>query len=136
MSTSRLVKLAALKRSVQLQTWRREANRLFDEIHRLDQRIDQVERLEDIYRDHLAGQSVSANELISIRVINAQLRERKDIDKNRRELLDVERVRVSGVLAEKRREIDNLEDEAKRRKRLEAEEKLERLQSLMPARRN
>jgi len=39
------------------------------------------------------------------------------------------------MLAAKKREVDMLEDETKRLKRNEAEEKLEKLQALMPARR-
>ena len=63
------------------------------------------------------------------------LNDRRDLDKNRLEVLASERQRLMGMLAAKKREVDMLEGETKRLKSREAEEKLEKLQSLLPARR-
>jgi predicted RNase H-like nuclease (RuvC/YqgF family) len=63
------------------------------------------------------------------------LNDRRDLDQSRLTLLAEERQRLMAMLAAKKREVDMLEDETKRLKRNEAEEKLEKLQALMPARR-
>ena len=135
MSTSKLVRLVALKRRVALQSFRNEASRLIAEITRLDQRIAQVNSLAGGYRDHLEQPDLTAGELFSITAITARLSERQTIDQARREMLEVERVRVANLLVEKRREIDKLEDETKRLLRHEANERYETQQSLLPARR-
>ena len=135
MSDSRITRLAALKRKVEYRKWQMETGRLVSEIQRLDDRISQVEALKSIYQNHLTKPSLTARELIGIRIINMHLNDRRDLDQNRLELLAQERQRLMAMLAAKKREVDMLEDETKRLKRNEAEEKLEKLQALMPARR-
>ncbi|MEN9754058.1 MAG: hypothetical protein RLZ07_440 [Pseudomonadota bacterium] len=135
MSSSRITGLAALKRKVEYRKWQMETGRLISEIQRLDERIAQVDALKHIYQDHLAKPSLTARELIGIRIINMHLNDRRDLDKNRLEVLASERQRLMGMLAAKKREVDMLEGETKRLKSREAEEKLEKLQSLLPARR-
>lgn len=135
MSDSRITRLAALKRKVEYRKWQMETGRLISEIQRLDDRISQVEALKSIYQNHLTKPSLTARELIGIRIINMHLNDRRDLDQNRLELLAEERRRLMTMLAAKKREVDMLEDETKRLKRNEAEEKLEKLQALMPARR-
>ncbi len=135
MSDSRITRLAALKRKVEYNKWQMEKGRLVAEIRRLNDRINQVNELKDIYQDHLKKPSLTARELIGIRIINMHLNDRRDLDQNRLELLAQERQRLMAMLAAKKREVDMLEDETKRLKRNDAEEKLEKLQALMPARR-
>lgn len=135
MSDSRITRLAALKRKVEYRKWQMETGRLISEIQRLDDRISQVEALKSIYQNHLTKPSLTARELIGIRIINMHLNDRRDLDQNRLTLLAEERQRLMAMLAAKKREVDMLEDETKRLKRNEAEEKLEKLQALMPARR-
>jgi hypothetical protein len=135
MSDSRITRLAALKRKVEYRKWQVETGRLISEIQRLDDRINQVDALKTIYQNHLEKPSLTARELIGIRIINMHLNDRRDLDMNRLQLLAEERQRLMTMLAAKKREVDMLEDETKRLKRSEAEEKLEKLQALMPARR-
>jgi len=135
MSDSRITRLAALKRKVEYRKWQVETGRLISEIQRLDDRINQVDALKTIYQNHLEKPSLTARELVGIRIINMHLNDRRDLDMNRLQLLAEERQRLMSMLAAKKREVDMLEDETKRLKRSEAEEKLEKLQALMPARR-
>ncbi len=135
MSSARITGLAALKRKVEYRKWQMETGRLISEIQRLDDRISQVDALKNIYQDHLTKPALTARELIGIRIINMHLNERQDLDKSRLELLADERKRLLAMLAAKKGEVDMLEGEAKRLKRREAEEKLEKFQSLLPARR-
>jgi hypothetical protein len=135
MSSARITGLAALKRKVEYRKWQMETGRLISEIRRLDDRMSQVSALKDIYQDHLTKPALTARELIGIRIINMHLNERQDLDKSRLEVLAEERQRLLAMLAAKKREVDTLEDETKRLKSREAEEKLEKLQALMPARR-
>jgi hypothetical protein len=135
MSDSRITRLAALKRKVEYRKWQVETGRLISEIQRLDDRINQVDALKTIYQNHLEKPSLTARELVGIRIINMHLNDRRDLDMNRLQLLAEERQRLMTMLAAKKREVDMLEDETKRLKRSEAEEKLEKLQALMPARR-
>ena len=135
MSDSRITRLAALKRKVEYRKWQVETGRLISEIQRLDDRINQVDALKTIYQNHHEKPSLTARELIGIRIINMHLNDRRDLDMNRLQLLAEERQRLMTMLAAKKREVDMLEDETKRLKRSEAEEKLEKLQALMPARR-
>lgn len=135
MSSARITGLAALKRKVEYRKWQMETGRLISEIQRLDDRISQVDALKNIYQDHLTKPALTARELIGIRIINMHLNERQDLDKSRLELLADERKRLLAMLAAKKGEVDMLEGEAKRLKRREVEEKLEKFQSLMPARR-
>jgi hypothetical protein len=136
MSRSRIIGLLAIKRKVALQKFRQEQGRLTEEIDRLGLRIDQVVALEAGYHAHLTEKSISVNELRGITALTARLGERRDIDQRRRELLDVERIRLAPILVAKRREIEKLEEEAKIAARAEAEEKAEKRLALMPARRN
>ena len=125
MSRSRIIGLLALKRKVALQQFRQEQGR-----------IDQVATLEAGYHAHLTEKSITVSELRGITALTARLGERRDIDQRRRELLNVERVRLAPILVGKRREIEKLEEEAKLAARAEADEKAERRLALMPARRN
>jgi SpoVK/Ycf46/Vps4 family AAA+-type ATPase len=136
MKTARITRLAALKRQVELQKWLGESSRLNAEIHRLDERIEQVVILKDVYDNQLRQPSLTAQELIGIRVVDNHLNDRRNIDQNRRDLLENERRRVAVMLAAKKNEVDSLTLEAKQLKRAEADERFDRLQSLMPARRN
>jgi hypothetical protein len=135
MKTARITRLAALKRQVELQKWLGESSRLNAEITRLDERIEQVVVLKNVYDEQLRQPSLTAQELIGIRIVDSHLNDRRQIDQNRRELLQSERVRVAVMLAAKKNEVDSLKSEATQLKRAEAEERLEHQQSLMPARR-
>ena len=136
MKTARITRLAALKRQVELQKWLSEAGRLNDEIKRLNERIDQVDMLKQLYNQQLRAPSLTSKELIGIRVIDNHLNDRRDIDHNRRELLEVERQRMAVMLAQKKSQVDTLQLEAKQLKRAEANERFERLQALVPLKRN
>jgi len=135
MKTARITRLAALKRQVEFQKWLGESSRLNAEIRRLDDRIEQVVVLKDVYDTQLRQPSLTAQELIGIRVVDNHLNDRRNIDQNRRDLLENERRRVAVMLAAKKNEVDSLKLEATQLKRAEAEERFDRLQSLMPARR-
>jgi len=134
--TARIARLAALKRQVELQKWMSEASRLNSEIKRLNERIDQVDTLKQLYNQQLRAPSLTSKELIGIRIIDNHLNDRRDIDQNRRELLEVERQRMAVMLAQKKSQVDTLQSEAKQLKRAEANERFERLQSLVPLKRN
>ena len=108
MKTARITRLAALKRQVELQKWLSEASRLNDEIKRLNERIDQVDMLKQLYNQQLRAPSLTSKELIGIRVIDNHLNDRRDIDHNRRELLEVERQRMAVMLAQKKSQVDTL----------------------------
>ncbi len=136
MKTARITRLAALKRQVELQKWMSEASRLNSEIKRLNERIDQVDTLKQLYNQQLRAPSLTSKELIGIRIIDNHLNDRRDIDQNRRELLEVERQRMAVMLAQKKSQVDTLQSEAKQLKRAEANERFERLQSLVPLKRN
>jgi len=134
--TARITRLAALKRQVELQKWMSEASRLNSEIKRLNERIDQVDALKKLYNQQLRAPSLTSKELIGIRVIDNHLNDRRDIDHNRRELLEVERQRMAVMLAQKKSQVDTLQTEAKQLKKAEANERFERLQALVPLKRN
>jgi hypothetical protein len=136
MKTARITRLAALKRQVELQKWLAEVGRLNTEIRRLDERIEQVGTLKAVYDAQLREPAITANELIGIRVIDNHLNDRREIDQNRRELLENERRRMAVILAAKKNEVDSLKAEAGQLKRAEAEERAEKLQALVPLRRN
>lgn len=136
MKTARITRLAALKRQVELQKWMSEASRLNSEIKRLNERIDQVDTLKQLYNQQLRAPSLTSKELIGIRVIDNHLNDRRDIDHNRRELLEVERQRMAVMLAQKKSQVDTLQLEAKQLKRAEANERFERQQALVPLKRN
>ena len=126
----------ALKQTIALQVHRREATRLFDEIARLDARITQIADLDRGYREQLQIPDLHVTEYRDVLQIIGRLRERSDIDKARNEILDVERVRLRALLAEKKRQIDRLEDSAKQVKYEERRALEERLARLTPARRD
>ena len=136
MKTARITRLAALKRQVELQKWLSEASRLNTEIKRLNERIDQVDALKKLYNQQLRVPSLTSKELIGIRIIDNHLNDRRDIDHNRRELLEVERQRMAVMLAQKKNQVDTLQSEAKQLKKAEADERFERLQALVPLKRN
>lgn len=130
------MELMALKQTIALQVHRREATRLFDEIARLDARITQIADLDRGYREQLQIPDLHVTEYRDVLQIIGRLRERSDIDKARNEILDVERVRLRALLAEKKRQIDRLEDSAKQVKNEERLALEERLARLTPARRD
>ncbi len=136
MKTARITRLAALKRQVELQKWLSEAGRLNNEIKRLNERIDQVDGLKKLYHAQLRMPSITSKELIGIRVIDNHLNDRREIDHNRRELLEVERQRMAVMLAQKKSQVEQLQTEAKDLKKAEANERFERLQALVPLKRN
>ncbi len=136
MSRSRIINRFALSKTIQLLGFKREAARLNEEVMRLRERIEQVQGLERSYREHLALPSLSMLEYRSVMDISRRLGERKTIDQARLELLDVERVHLAKLLAGKQQQIDLLDDEAKRAKQTERQEKEDRQELLMPARRS
>ena len=130
------MELMALKKTIALQVHRREAARLFEEIARLETRIVQITDLDLGYREQLALPNMHVTEYRDVLQIIGKLRERGDIDKARSEILNVERVRLRALLAEKKRHIDKLEETAKQVKREERYALEERLARLAPARRS
>lgn len=131
----RALAIVALKRKIALNEIKREAARLAEEIERLDTRLTQVSELQAAYRDHLALPNMSPTELRSTVQILNRLNERRDVDGARREILETERVRLAGMLAERKRQIDKLEDEEQAARRAERAEKEARREALMPMRR-
>ena len=129
------MQLIALKQMIALQAYRREANRLFEEITRLDMRIAQIADLDRGYREQLKVPDMHITEYRDVLQIIGRLKERSDIDKARNEILDVERVRLRAILAEKKRHIERLEESAKQFEYEERQARDERLARLAPARR-
>ena len=135
MTRSRALAVVGLKRKIAMNAVRREAVRLSEEIERLELRLNQVADLSQSYRDHLTIPSLNPTELRSTMQILARLNERKDVDGARRDILEVEKVRLAAMLAECKRQIDRLQEEelaARQRERLEKEARRE---ALMPIRR-
>jgi len=83
----------------------------------------------------LAQAGITANEYRDITQIIARLHERTSVDLARREILETERERVGKILAEKKRKIERLEEEAKMVKIHERQALEERALLLMPERR-
>lgn len=135
MTRARALAVVALKRKIALNAVRREAARLAEEIQRLETRLTQVAELSASYREHLAMPGLNPTEFRSTVQILARLNERKDVDGARREILDVERVRLAGMLAECKRQIDRLQEEELAARRVERLEKEARREALMPTRR-
>lgn len=131
----RALAIVALKRKIALNEIKREASRLAEEIDRLDTRLTQVADLQSAYKEHLALPGMSPTELRSTVQILNRLNERRDVDGARREILETERVRLAGMLAERKRQIDKLEDEEQAARRAERAEKEARREALMPMRR-
>lgn len=131
----RALAIVALKRKIALNEIKREAGRLAEEIDRLDTRLTQVADLQSAYKEHLALPGLSPVELRSTVQILNRLNERRDVDGARREILETERVRLAGMLAERKRQIDKLEEEELLARRAERAEKEARREALMPPRR-
>jgi regulator of replication initiation timing len=136
MSRARTLQLMALKKTIALQAYRQEATRLFDEIARLDGRLAQIAELDRGYRDQLAVPDLHVTEYRDVMQIIGRLRERSDIDQARNQILIAERTRLRTVLAEKKRQIDKLEESADQARKEERQERDERLARLTPARRS
>lgn len=132
----RALQVVALKRKIALNEVKREAARLAEEIDRLEKRLAQVEELRQSYREHLSVPGLSPTELRSTLQILTRLSERKDVDGARREILEVERVRLAALLADRKRQIDRIEEEERASRRAERAEKDARREALMPARRH
>jgi hypothetical protein len=108
---------------------------LHEEIDRLDKRREQIVDLDQGYREQLAVPGITANEYRDITQIIARLHERTSVDLARREILETERERVGKILAERKRKIERLEEEAKMVKIQERQILDERALLLMPERR-
>jgi archaellum component FlaC len=135
MARARVYELMALKQTIELNAYRREAARLHEEIERLDKRREQIVDLDQGYREQLATPGLTANEYRDITQIIARLSERTAVDLARREILEIERERVSIILAERKRKIERLEEKAKMVKIQERQVLEERALMLMPERR-
>jgi archaellum component FlaC len=135
MARARVYELMALKQTIELNAYRREASRLHEEIDRLDKRREQIVDLDQGYREQLAVPGITANEYRDITQIIARLHERTSVDLARREILETERERVGKILAERKRKIERLEEEAKMVKIQERQILDERALLLMPERR-
>jgi archaellum component FlaC len=135
MARARVYELMALKQTIELNAYRREASRLHEEIDRLDKRREQIVDLDQGYREQLAVPGITANEYRDITQIIARLHERTSVDLARREILETERERVGKILAERKRKIERLEEEAKMVKIQERQILDERTLLLMPERR-
>jgi len=135
MARARVYELMALKQTIELNAYRREASRLHEEIDRLDKRREQIVDLDHGYREQLAVPGITVNEYRDITQIIARLHERTSVDLARREILVTERERVGKILAEKKRKIERLEEEAKMVKIQERHILDERALMLMPERR-
>ena len=135
MSRARKFELIALKHTIALQAYRREASRLFEEIARLDARIAQIKELDLGYREQLAVPNLHMTEYRDVLQIISRLNERREIDVTRNEILGVERNRLITVLAEKKRQIEKLEESAVQVRKEERREREDRAAALVPARR-
>lgn len=135
MARARVYELMALKQTIELNAYRREAQRLHEELDRLEKRRAQILDLDQGYRDHLCAPGLRPGEFRDVTQIIARLHERRDVDDARREILITERDRVARILAEKKHQIDRLEDEAKAIKAKERQAFEERAALLMPERR-
>ena len=135
MARARVYELMALKQTIELNAYRREAARLHEEIDRLEKRREQINDLDQGYREQLATPGITANEYRDITQIIARLHERTSVDLARREILETERERVGKILAERKRKIERLEEEAKMVKIQERQILDERALLLMPERR-
>jgi len=135
MSRARKFELIALKHTIALQAYRREASRLFEEIARLDARIAQIKELDLGYREQLKAPNLHVTEYRDVLQIISRLNERLEIDVTRNEILGVERSRLVSVLAEKKRQIEKLEESAVQVRKEERQEREDRAAALVPARR-
>ena len=124
-----------MKQSIELNAYRREAARLHEEIDRLNKRRLQITDLDQGYREQLAAPGLTAIEYRDITQIIGRLHERTAVDQARREILETERERVARILAERKRKIERLEEEAKAVKVKERHAIEESNLMLMPERR-
>jgi len=135
MSRARKFELMALKHTIALQAFRREATRLFEEIARLDSRIAQITELDLGYREQLTEPNMHVTEYRDVLQIIARLNERREIDLARNEILGAERKRLIVILAEKKQQIEKLEESAIVIRKEERTEREQRAEALVPARR-
>jgi hypothetical protein len=135
MSRARKYELMALKHTITLQAYRREASRLFEEIARLDARIAQITELDQGYRQQLTEPNLHITEYRDVLQIMARLSERRQIDVARNEILGAERKRLVTILAEKKQQIEKLDESALQIKKEERADRDKRAEALIPARR-
>lgn len=135
MSRARKFELIALKHTIALQAYRREASRLFEEIARLDTRIAQITELDLGYREQLAEPNMLITEYRDVLQIITRLHERREIDVARNEILGAERKRLTAILAEKKQQIEKLQESAVLIRREERAEREQLAEALVPARR-
>jgi uncharacterized protein YlxW (UPF0749 family) len=135
-TNARAIARYALSKTIELRRFQQEMARLISEITRLEERIAQVQSLEESYRQHLAMPNLSVMEYRSVIDIFRRLGERKSIDEARLELLVNERMHISKTLAEKQQHIKKLEDEVEKLRKHEQNERDIRAERLIPARRN
>jgi uncharacterized coiled-coil DUF342 family protein len=130
---SRRVKLYATKKNIELMGYQREALQLRTELDRLSQRIEQVRQLLDGYHQQMAMPEMTGTEYMTILDIYHRLSERRRFDESRFEVLDAERARLTGIMGQKKREIEKLDDKVKVLRIQEIEEKEEKAMKSMPA---
>lgn len=130
---ARTLQLMGKKVTILLEAYKREARKLAEELKRLDTRIGQIDELNASYRDHLTLPALRASEYRDTASILMRLTERREIDAQRHALLSVERDRLGRILAEKKRQIERLEEEAKRVLAAERMEKDRMREMLTPA---
>ena len=130
---SRRVKLYATKKYIELMGYQREAFQLRTELDRLSQRIEQVRQLLDGYHQQMAMPEMTGTEYMTILDIYHRLSERRRFDESRFEVLDAERARLTGIMVQKKREIEKLDDKVKVLRIQEIEEKEEKAMKSMPA---
>ena len=130
---SRRVKLYATKKNIELLGFQREAVQLRTELERLSQRIEQVRQLQEGYHQQMAMPEMTGPEYMTILDIYHRLSERRRFDESRFEVLDAERARLTGIMVQKKREIEKLDDKVKVLRVQEREEKEEKAMKSMPA---
>jgi hypothetical protein len=130
---SRRVKLYATKKNIELLGFQREAVQLRTELERLSQRIEQVRQLQEGYHQQMAMPEMTGTEYMTILDIYHRLSERRRFDESRFEVLDAERARLTGIMVQKKREIEKLDDKVKVLRVQEREEKEEKAMKSMPA---
>lgn len=130
---SRRVKLYATKKNIELMGFQREALQLRTELERLSQRIEQVRQLLEGYHQQMAMPEMTGTEYMTILDIYHRLSERRRFDESRFEVLDAERARLTGIMVQKKREIEKLDDKVKVLQVQEMEEKEEKAMKSMPA---
>lgn len=130
-----MLELVGLKATIAQQAIRREAQKLASELSRLDTLLTQIGTLELSYKDHLKLPALRPAEYRDTVSILSRLQDRRSLDTSRREMLTIERNRLSSILAEKKRHIDRLAEEAKGALKQERDERDRVRETLIPARR-